>query len=274
MTSSVRRTAATLFLALTAVPWAASAAEGDKSAFLTSTWRLTVAAVVPDQGGSIRLDSTTRRGTELELERDLRLDEDSVVPRLDLTWRLTPHHRFDFNYLQLDSNGSRTFSEQVSFRDTTFDFNASLDAELNYKLAQLIYGWSFINDGRKEVGVSIGAQVIDVDAELRGSAGGVVRVEGADTLVGAPLLGLYGAYAFTPDLALAAQVQWLDVSWSDYDIILRQFSVEADWRVSKWVGLNAGYNFYNYDVRTDKSDFRGRADLELRGPRLGVSFYF
>jgi hypothetical protein len=274
MTSRVRRTAAPLLLALTAVPLATGAAVSDKSAYLTSPWRLTISAYPPELDGSIRVDSASGLGTELELDRDLGLDEDNVVPRLDLTWRLTPHHRLDLNYLQLTSKGSRTFSEQVRFRDTTFDINASLAAELKYKLGQLIYGWSFINDGRKEVGVSLGAQIIGVDAELRGTAGGRARVRGADTLVGAPLLGLYGAYAFNPDFALAAQVQWLDVSWSDYDIILRQFGVEADWRFSKWAGLNAGYNFYNYDIRTDSGDFRGRAELELRGPRLGVSFYF
>jgi hypothetical protein len=274
MTSHVRLTVASLLLTLTAAPWAADAAEGKKSAYLTSSWRLAISAFPPELDGSLRVDPDVGRGTPLKLDRDLHLDEDNVVPRLDLTWRLTPHHRLDLNYFQLDSSGTRAFSEQVTFGNTTFDANASLHAELKYKLGQLVYGWSFINDGRKELGVSIGAQLIGVDAELRGEAGGQQRVQDADTLVGAPLLGLYGAFAFTPDLVLAAQVQWLDVSWSDYDIILRQASVEADWRFSKWAGLNAGYAFYNYDISTDSGDFRGRAELDLRGPRLGLSFYF
>lgn len=251
------------------------AAGGAQAGYLDDHLRIAISGYQSEIDGKLRVDPDLGEGTELEVDRDLNLDDREWIPRLDLTWRITPHQRLDASYFQLRREGSRVLDQQVTFGDQTFDVSASLESELTQRIGQLSYGWSFVNNGQAELGASLGLHIVDFEAELRGQAGGSFATETADTIVGAPLLGVYGAYALTPELVLAARVGWLNFDYEDYQINLRQALLELDWALTKHFGVNAAYHFYSADIDHEgDGDFTGEAELNFRGPRLGLSFYF
>lgn len=264
------------FLAFAGLPFAADADEGDKSGFLTSRVRGTLSLYRPNLDSTLRVDPDAGpSGTKLELERDLRLDDSDTLPRLDLVIRLTPHHRIDLSYFRLDRSGSNMVGREVVFGDQTYDASATLGADLQTDIAQISYSWSFINDGRIELGVAVGAYIARLESSLGvRTGGGREQVQAADTTAGLPLLGVYGAYAINPRLALSAQGQWLSFNVNDYDVTLTQAGVGLDWQVVEHIGLNASYRYYKFYVERDSGGFSGDFELEFAGPSVGVSVYF
>jgi hypothetical protein len=263
-------------LMLAWIPAQAVIANNDTSDYLLKRWRLTISGFQPEIDGTLRVDPNVDvNGTQIDLEQDLRLDDFDTAPQLDLTVRLTPHHRIDLDYFQLSRSESHALDRQITFGDETFDVNAEVSADLDVQLGQINYGWSFLNNGRTELGVSIGAYIARLEAELRGRVGTSTEAkERADTTVGFPVLGAHGALAITPQWVISGQAQWLQLSVDDYDVTLSQLSLELDYQIMEHIGLSAGYSYYNMDIERDDNDFSGELDLGFQGPSLGVSFYF
>src|SRR4249919_3362932 len=68
----------------------------------------------------LRADGSTRRGTDVDLNRDLGLDDSAAIGYVGLTWRPWEHHEFGLTYYQNDSDATRTIARDITFQDTTY----------------------------------------------------------------------------------------------------------------------------------------------------------
>jgi len=264
-----------VFLALVAALCAPLAAAADQNYF-TDRWRLSLSAYWQEVDSTVRVDPDLGQdGTNIALEKDLGFDDHETVPRLDLRWRITPRHKLELGYFGLSRSGSRRIDRTIVFDDQTFPINASVSGEFDLDFLRLTYGWSFHNSGRSELGLSVGAYGVKLDAELRGNVGGVGEaVEREDATVGFPIVGVYGGVELLPRLVLDGRLQYLQLDISDFDIRVTELSIALDYAIVDHVSLNVGYSYLNVDVESDRGDFNGSIDMDITGPTVGLSVAF
>src|SRR5690349_17780706 len=74
----------------------------------------------------VRADGDTRRGTEVDLDRDIGLDDSATIGYVGLTWRPWESHEFGLTYYQDDADATRTIARDITFRDTTYTANSTV----------------------------------------------------------------------------------------------------------------------------------------------------
>ena len=89
-----------------------------------------------------------------------------------------------------------------------------------------------------------------------------------------PNLGAWYMYSISPNWAVKARVDWLDVDVGDYGGQLINASLGVNYQMFEHFGLGLSYNLFDLDVTISKSDWQGRAKLTYEGLFANLSFYW
>ena len=121
---------------------------------LNHRFQASFGAYSPLVDSQARLDAADGTlGTKLDFEDDLDLKDRSVLPWLDVRLRFTPRHHVDFTYYDLSRSGARTLQGEIRIEDSTFPVGIDVDSQFNTKIYRLAYGYSFMNNGKREVSI-------------------------------------------------------------------------------------------------------------------------
>lgn len=137
----------------------------------------------------------TPLGATVNFERDLNLEESVTIPRLGGYFRISPHHRVDFSWYQLERSGVRFIDREFSFDDETYPVGADVSSEIKNELGQLSYTWSFHHTDEVEIGLSLGVYVIRYQVELVERTRPLITRESVSTPL--PLIGLSVDYTIS-----------------------------------------------------------------------------
>ena len=220
---------------------------------------------------SVNNKNTGGSGTNINMEDDLGLDEFEATPFVEARWRITPHHRVEFGLFPLDRDGSATAETELIIDDLVVPIGARVDSKLDLVLGRITYGYSFINDGKKEAGVMIGAHVVSVDynVSLAASIGDTTTdVTSAGEEVTAPLphIGVMGGYAFNDNLILDGRLVGFYLSISDYTGWLLEAETKLTYMIWDNVGIGLGARYFRFNLEADTSDIDGELDFSFIGP--------
>ena len=230
-------------------------------------------------------------GEELSFEDDLNLSERETLPLLDITYRFNPHHMLDFSFVSLNRSGSTNFGRDgVTTDDILWTVGTSIKSQFDSEVYRLAYGYSFINDGKREFGLLAGLHITRFNVELSGSGsvvaidpvtGNEVVVEGegqreydSGFTVPLPIIGLHGSYAFTPELHFRGWGQIFSLEYDDYDGRLLNLAGMLEYALNERFGIGGGYAYYGYDFSADGDSLNGSFEYDFRGPTLYVSVSF
>jgi hypothetical protein len=240
----------------------------------------------------IRVDSESGViGETISFEDDLNLSERERLPLLDITYRFNPRHMIDFSYTNLSRSGSTAFGKEgITTDDIKWSAGAEIDSQFDSEVYRLAYGYSFVNDGKKEFGLLAGLHVTRFNVEISGTgsivaldpgSGDEVEVEGEarrtyDTgfTVPLPVIGIHGSYSITPDLYLRGWGQFFSLKYEDYDGRLLNAAGLLEYNLTEHIGLGIGYVYYGYDLDVDGSSLNGSFSYDFRGPTVFISGYF
>jgi len=153
---------------------------------------------------NIRVDGTggLGLGTEIDLEKDIGLDEDLSTYRIDAEWRFFDRHRLNFSFFDLTREATTSLKRDTIIGDILFPTGDILNSKWEHKVYVASYTWSFLQTNKYEVGLNIGAHVTRLKLQVAGQGIFGLNVEVDAVTVPLPVLGLTGAYAFTPKLVL------------------------------------------------------------------------
>ena len=215
--------------------------------------------------------NTNTDGTNVNLENDLGLDTFKATPFGEARWRITPHHRVELGVFALDRDGAATADTQLVIDDLVIEVGASAETELDLTLGRFTYGYSFINDGKKELGVMVGAHIasLDYDVSLTGTLGGGsagVTSTGENFTAPLPHVGVMGGYAFRDDLVLDARLVGFYLEISDYSGWLLEAETKLTYMIWDNVGLGVGARYFKFHLDADSSSLDGDLDLQFLGP--------
>ncbi|MCG7936365.1 MAG: 2-oxoglutarate synthase [Candidatus Thiodiazotropha taylori] len=222
-------------------------------------------------------------GEALSFEDDLNLSERETLPLIDITYRFNPHHLLDFSFVSLNRNGSTNFGRDgVTTDDILWSVGTNIKSQFDSEVYRLAYGYSFINDGKREFGLLAGLHLTRFNVKLsgRGSVVAIDPVTGNEVVIEGegqreynsgfnvplPVIGLHGAYAFTPDLHFRGWGQIFSLEYDDYDGRLLNLAGILEYALNEHFGIGLGYAYYGYEFNADGDRLNGSFDYKFRGP--------
>lgn len=223
-------------------------------------------------------------GDWVNLEDSLGLDSDQTTFRGELCWRFAPRHRVSVGYYEFDrhsdASAGRSFVIETEGQQLRFDAGIDLSTEFDWRLAPIIYTYSFILTDRTEVAASIGAHWLDAKVGYSGSAhvNGNPVSEGAGESETAsaplPVLGLEAAFAATPRLRVGARAQYFGLDYGDYSGRLTDVRLQAEFQAIRWLGIGLAYTWYDIDFSRDDGEFEASLDFDYAGPGAFLTLSF
>jgi hypothetical protein len=210
---------------------------------------------------------------------EIGIDGDKLSPYFNARWRFSDDFYAKFEYFGWDDEGSGFSSKDIEFGDIMIPAGVRVRGEMDVAIYAASLGWTFINEPRYELGVSVGLHIADLKSSIEGAGfvGGVPTPSARETIdATAPLpnLGLYGAYALSSNLALEGSVGYFSLSYGDYDGELLVAGAALEYRFSDNFGIGAGYTFMDIDLDVDRTRAKEHYAFELHGPVLFLTAGF
>jgi len=244
------------------------------------TFSFRVGGYITSWDTKVRADGATQRGTQLELDRDLGLDDSAAIGFVGMTWRPWQSHEFGLTYYQKDSDAMRTLTRDVTFRDQTYQANSTVSADVGIDAYEGYYVWWAAQKENWSLGPRVGLIWYRFDMEMAlqvdangNSAGGAFRSESQADL---PSLTLGGAWRWTPGgnnaWRIGADAGYFKANIDDVDgdITFGRIGVEYfPWERS---GFSLDYTVSKISVDANKSDFVGNFDFIDSGLKLGYIY--
>jgi len=230
---------------------------------------LQAALVESSNHTTIRYDSSAGTpGTVVDGENDLGLPSRKLIGHAELMFRMKTRHRVHIGnyFLPLDRHATTTLDKTINFGDTTYNVNDVVSSELNMRLLEITYSYSFIKNDRAEVGASLGLDVVGFEAAATVAAR--LRTEREDHSVPAPVGGLDGTVRLSSRWYAEARAQYLKVNTHDVSGTLETFQANVLYRLSPNVTFGLGYSGFKVDVDSFKVGESGLFQLRSAGPQL------
>jgi hypothetical protein len=262
-----------LFLSLTGTPmvWADV---GDPD----SPWkRLTLKGgyFFANTDNTIRLDPTGGgSGTEIDLEDVLGLDENVDSFDVGVKWRFFDRHSISVGYFDLTRDASTAIGGTIIIGDAPpIVFGDVINTEFKWNTVSAFYTWSFLQTNKYEVGLNIGAHVTTFKFSVASTNLPMLKADSKSVTAPLPVLGLMGAYAFTPKLVLRADAGWFGIKVGEVEGSQWAVNLDLEYNMWKYMGFGIGYKFYTLDVDITEDDFKASINTTYNGFTLFLKFY-
>lgn len=226
---------------------------------------LSVGAYLVTFGSDVRADSDDLgRGTKIDLEDQLDLDDEIVAYRVDGYWRFFNRHRLELGYYDVSRDGERTLDEQIQFGDEVFDAGVTVESDFDFRVGKVAYAYSLIQNDQWDAALSLGVTAIQFKAAIEGevfvgnqslNAG----TETKETLAPIPVLGGRVWYAFADNWTARLKGDIFKLDIGKYEGSLYDAELALDYDLTDAFGVTLGYNYVNIDVDKTGGDF----DLSL-----------
>ncbi len=229
---------------------------------------------------TLSIDGDGREGTDIELDRDLDLDQDSTIGLVGISWRPFEHHEFGLNYYQDDVSATKVLERDIVFDGVTYETSATVKAERNLDIYEVYYVWWAASHENWALGPRLGVVWyrldlgIDLTADANGNAVGAGFDREADGDVPAPAIG--GGWRWTPsdNWRISADLGYFSANINDVDASVTYARAGVEWFPWENWGFWADITANRIDGELKKDDFRGNLDFSEEGVRLGAIYRF
>jgi hypothetical protein len=224
----------------------------------------------------------TVNGVDLDAESHLKLDDFEVLPSVDLRWRFTDNkrHRLEIGYFSILRNGDARITRELDLPDLPpITIGAQTDTFLDVHVASLTYGYSFLHDENKELGIFLGLDFIVADAGVEAQlSGSNVVIKDDDLLdenfnVPFPTAGAYFNWAFNEKWAAMSRFQYFGLKFDGVEGELFRGTVRLQHATFENVELFVAYDVLGASVDFDSDSFED-ISLVYHGPILGLEILF
>jgi hypothetical protein len=224
-----------------------------------------------------RLDGEAGRGTDINLQQDFNLRRKSTSPAFGCFYRFSDRSRLDLTYVPWSRKRTRTINRQIVWGDVTYEAGASVTATAKTEMLNVIYRYSFLNNGRVTFGLDAGISSLWSDFSLsgEGTISGGTDVAGTikerkKVILPAPVIGMHLEVTLIKRLFWRLEDNFFAASISGYAGNVNELSTSFIYFPAKHFGMGAGFVSAKYTV--EKSGSRG-GDFRLRYGFSGATAY-
>jgi hypothetical protein len=195
-------------------------------------------------------------------------ERDDDFWRIDASFHITPRHSVYFSYYDITRTGRRAITRDITFEDTTFEANSTVNSELDIALYRLYYNYSFYLSDKVDLALSAGLYVAQVQFKISGEltcsgvpecgAGTPLAASGIRESVTVPLpsLGAQLKYYILPRLHVQLRFDWLYLEVAGLKGSMTEVYIGAEYRLFKHFALGAAYDYLDIEAKY-KADEKG-----------------
>jgi len=242
-------------------------------------WGFTLGSFWQTFDTRVRLDASDgETGTEIDFEKDLGLNDRLTDFDFKSFYRFADRHRLDLTYLAWDRTNATVIDRQIQWGDEVFDVNANVETREKAQLLNLIYKYSFFNNGRVDFGLNGGISSLWSDTRLSGETsndGGHVATESKNVIFPIPVLGLHFEMTLAKRFFWSAEGNFFDASIAGYEGHVNEVTTALDYFVTKNIALGVGFASTTYNVGKEGSEGGdARVRLSFSGVLAHLAFAF
>jgi hypothetical protein len=244
--------------------------------------RFTISAEVffPNIDTKVRLDaSDATPGTTIDFEQNLNLSDSETLPALGFAWRFAKKHQLIANIFDLNRSGSAISTSEIRFGDDVFQVDLPIASFFDVQVTSVGYAYSFIFDEKKELALSAGLSVQDIQFGLLGTASLGLIEEQSGLTAPLPAFGLTGGYAFTDKWIFRGGIGvfGFSVAPSDEESLSGEIiNVRAAIQHNTFENFHfsLSYSYFDVNAQFENSGRLSAVDYEYHGPTLSVDWVF
>ena len=234
---------------------------------------LSIGVFIADRDNGTRIDASNGdRGTEVDIENDLGLENSSTVFRLDGYYKFNDRHRIDFSWFDLSRTATNQITGDIDWNDTTFPAGTTLDSTFDLDIYKLAYTWSFMRRDKGFLGATAGVYVMDFATILDGRV--INQREIADATAPLPVVGLRGEYDFSDKWTFRASGEVFGFRFEDSDGLLVDVYAGIDYQLFNNAAIGLGLNAVHFDIDFSLTNFNGNVDWGYTGALAFLKFAF
>ena len=224
------------------------------------TWGFSLGTFAQAFDSRIRLDGKYgEAGTTIDLEQDLGLPSQQDDFNLRAFYRFSDRSQLRFEFLTWNRSSTRVLEREIRWDDTVYEIGAQVDAQGSGQMYNLIYQYSFFNNGKVNFGLDGGLSTFILDTKVTRHVSvveggtGPTETELNTKILPVPVLGLHFEMTLVKRLFWRANAYIFDASVAGYDVNLWEAWTSVDYFVTRNVGLGAGFAATNADINTTGS---------------------
>jgi hypothetical protein len=216
---------------------------------------------------------------EVDFEDSLGVSQHSTFFNGQIRWKFGKARKWSLfgQYFSNNAKGETVLTEDIYWDGVKFGEGSFVGSGVKLAVARLFVGRSFIKNAQNDFGFGIGLHNLDMEAFIEGEfeiddeTTGFGRLEVGDNQ---PLPNIGGWYNFSParNWLLHVRVDWISANIGDYDGSLWNTSIGVGYQAWRHVGFDLSWQYFNLNLKVDKTDWQGEIDLRYSGPVLAMTF--
>ncbi len=254
-----------------------SATEREAIRGVPDKWGIGVGSFWQTFDSKVRLNGTTGTGNEINFEKDLSLDKNVTSLQFSAFYRFGDHARIDIGYVPWSREKTKSITREIHWGDNVYEAGVSLTAKAKAQMVNVIYKYSFVNNGKVTFGLNGGVSSLWTTTSLSGkgtiTGGGNISgtlAESKNVIFPIPVLGLHFDMTLAKRLVWRADGNFFAAKVSGYDGNLHELGTSIEYFFTRNVGLGAGFQSTMYNVT--KTGSRG-GDFNVKYGFSGVNTY-
>jgi hypothetical protein len=265
-------------LAMLAIMFSSSVAaqtEDDYHPFLSDKFNLDAGAFFPNISYTLRVDGITP-GDEIDFDEALNLEDYQATPSINFRWRFGKKWSFWGQYWDTSTHGGFVLTEDTTWKGVTFKEGTFANTGIDLKVVRVFFGREFSVSPKHEFGLGLGLHWMELGSFLEGEV--IIDENTTDfqrvkvgTEFPLPNIGGWYMYSWSPKWIFQSRLDWLSASIGDYSGSQWDIQAGVNYQMFKTIGIGLYYKAYLLDVDVDRSDFRGKVEMDQYGPLLTLT---
>ncbi len=206
------------------------------------------------------------------------VDGSSTVLNGQLRWKFGKQRKWSLwgQYFSNDATGDAVLTEDIEWQDITFREGTFVSAGVNLDVTRIFIGRSLVKNQQHDFGIGIGIHNLDLSVFIEGEVlidDMTSEFQRGDASKSQPLPNVGGWYNYSParKWLLHARLDWISANLGDYDGTLWNTAVGVNYQAFRHVGFDLSYQYFDLDLKIDKTDWRGKVNMRYRGPVIGMT---
>jgi len=239
--------------------------------------------------GAFRSDNAFKISAEGIIEDEIKdsidfgnsvgVDKSSTIFAGQLRWKFGKKRNWSLwgMYFDNDATGEAFLTEDVEWQDVIFREGTFVGAGVDLAVTRLFIGRSFVKNQQHDFGIGAGLHNLDLSVFIEGD----IKVDDesteffrGDAEKSQPLPNLGAWYHVSParKWLIHSRLDWISADIGDYNGTLWNVNIGVNYQAFRHVSFDLAYQFFELNLKVDKSDWRGEVDMRYSGPMLAVAF--
>lgn len=215
----------------------------------------------------------------VDFESDLNVDDSPELFVFEFRWQFGQKWNLGLQYFDSTRSAREVLERRIEWNDQIYDIGAEVRGETNIEITRVVLSRHFIRKGGHDLRLSGGIHWLDVSAAISGEAtlgDGSTAFAASKASASLPIPNVGAVYQYSPSekWLTSARVDWFSASVGNYSGGIWNVMLNANYQVTKHVGLGVGYQFFQLDGTLTEDRWRGDLRIRFDGPFVQLSGFW